>query len=155
VNASEHVRWWAYRWPETWGARVVAWYCIAMALGCSMLSPRPIALPAAAAILVFVWLWGRTSAVAIGLGDEHLYLRRLLLGRTERIPLSEIRGCLVLRGLLRTRLRIYGRWRLWVTMEHGPRLLGCAVRDWSSLLYSLEAVFQPLGKWQYLERWWD
>jgi len=154
--SGQHVRWWGYsRWP-TYGARGLVWYCTGISLAvslCCLMIPSPWT-PVPAALLVFVWLWGRTSAVAVGLDDEHLYVRRLFLGRVERIPISEIRRCLVLRGLLRTRLRIYGGRPPWLTMTHGSVLLGFTVRDWEGLLESLGGIFRPVGKWEELDHWW-
>ena len=156
MGADEQVRWWGYRRGHTWALRASMWYLLAMCLPLSLACLTALApwVVIPAAFLVIAWLWARTSAVAIGIDGAHLYLRRLFLGRLERIPISEIRRCLVLRGSLQTRLRIYGPWRLWLTILHTSLPLGPAVPDWNGLLRALRPVFQRLGKWEEVTHWW-
>lgn len=152
MGTAAQVRWWGHPAWQTWPARAIVWFTVAISIPFLLNGPPGIAV--AVFFLSLAWFWSRTRPVAIGLDGRHMYLRRLFLGRVERLPFSEVRRCLVLRGLLATRLRIRGPWRLSLTMEHAPPMLGGTVRDWDGLLDALRRVFEPLGKWEDVRVWW-
>lgn len=152
MGTAGQVRWWGHPAWQVWPARAIVWFTVAMSVPFLLNGPPAIAV--AIFFLPLAWFGSRTSAVAIGLDGEPVYLRRLFLGRVERLPFSDIRRCLVLRGLLTTRLRLRGPWRLWLTMEQAPFMLGGAVRDWDGLLDALREVFEPLGRWEDVRVWW-